>query len=189
MKKIIAVLTVIWVVGFLCPAVYAQPGDADNGEKLYGQQCIYCHRDGGQGGIGPPLVGCSVCDSLESLFDKIDSDMPKLYPPLCTDTCAWDTAAYIFEVLNGDTTPIPEELCPAEAIYGVSSDKTELLRNYRDTILANTSWGQNVIRIYYKWGPAMFHVVKENTKVKETLIRLLDTMLPFIASQLELNKS
>jgi len=79
---------------------YAQMGDATNGASLYAERCASCHGSSGGGDIGPSLIGCGRCDSLEALYEKIDTEMPQGNPEICADNCAWDTAAYIYETLN-----------------------------------------------------------------------------------------
>lgn len=86
---------------FLRSTVTSQGGDPDSGAELYAQKCARCHGSAGEGGIGPSHRGCSICDSLEALFEEIDSEMPRDNPRDCTDTCAYDTAAFIFVNLNG----------------------------------------------------------------------------------------
>jgi glucose/arabinose dehydrogenase len=86
--------------------IHVDAQDADNGADLYAEQCAECHGDNGEGGIGPSHIGCSICDSLEDLIEKIESDMPTTDPEDCTDDCSEDTAAYIFEVFNDNTIVI-----------------------------------------------------------------------------------
>lgn len=83
--------------------VMPQGGDPDQGAAIYSQKCIGCHGSAGEGASGPSLRGCSICDSFEDLFDKINSEMPQDNPNDCIDTCAYDTAAYIFVNLNGNS--------------------------------------------------------------------------------------
>ncbi|MCK4825688.1 hypothetical protein KA005_58615, partial [bacterium] len=153
MKKGLVLLICISITLFLHITVSAGQGDAENGAKLFSQNfCVLCHGASGEGFIGPSLIGCSVCDSQDSLFNKIDSDMPLLDPSLCVDDCAHDVAAYVFEVLNGEGTG---GICATEAIYGEYSPETEILRGYRDNILSKTSEGQEIIRLYYEWSPVI----------------------------------
>ena len=94
-------LILILIMVFVTPASHAQSGDPANGAALYSQKCASCHGETGQGPVS--LIGCNTCDSLESLYNRIDTTMPTSNTTSCIETCAWDTAAYIFEVLNGDT--------------------------------------------------------------------------------------
>ena len=88
---------------FVSSNVIPQGGDPDNGAELYAQKCSRCHGSASEGGIGPSHRGCSICDSLEALFEKINAEMPRDNPRDCTDTCAYDTAAFIFVNLNGNS--------------------------------------------------------------------------------------
>ncbi len=101
MKKISGLFILILALFFLSSNVGPQDGDPNNGADLYAQKCARCHGSDGEGGIGPPLRGCSICDSREALFEEINAKMPRDNPQDCTDTCAYDTAAFIFLNLNG----------------------------------------------------------------------------------------
>ena len=178
MKKGLVFLMSISIVFVFSVTVPAQEGDAVNGALLFSQNfCVFCHGASGQGGIGPSLIGCSVCDSQDSLFNKIDSDMPLLDPSLCVDDCASDTAAYVFEVLNGEGNG---GICPTEAIYGEHSPETEILRGYRDNILSKTSEGQEIIRLYYEWSPIIVKAMGGDEEFKEEVKRIIDGVLLLI---------
>ena len=178
MKKGLVLLICISITLFLHTTDSAGQGDAENGALLFSQNfCVFCHGASGQGGIGPSLIGCSVCDSQDSLFNKIDSDMPLLDPSLCVDDCASDTAAYVFEVLNGEGNG---GICPTEAIYGEYSPETEILRGYRDNILSKTSEGQEIIRLYYEWSPVIVKAMGEDEKFKEEVEKIIDGILLLI---------
>jgi hypothetical protein len=60
-------------------------------------------------------------------------------PPITTTTTT----------VSDTTTTITEERCLAEAVYGEYSQETDLLRNYRDSVLSKTPEGQKIIRLYY----------------------------------------
>lgn len=85
----------------------------EDGAVSYAQTCAACHGETGGGGLGPPLNGCSICDSLQELIVKIESDMPPTDPDACIDDCARNTATYIFSSLNDGTVvtdPITESI-------------------------------------------------------------------------------
>jgi len=189
MKKALFSMIGITTILFLHMAVLAQDGDPDNGAILFSQKCSVCHGESGQGGIGPSLIGCSRCNSADSLFDKIDSDMPFGNPTDCIDTCARDTAAYIFEVLNGGTTGSTtisasstttvdgEGPCPAEELYGEYSEETELLRGFRDNVLSTTPEGQELIRLYYELSPVIVKSIEEDEVFEEEVREMIDGVL------------
>ncbi len=183
MKKGLVLLICISITLFLHITDSAAQGDAVNGASLYSQNfCFLCHGASGQGGIGPSLIGCSVCDSQDSLFNKIDSDMPLLDPSLCVDTCARDVAAYVFEVLNGEGTG---GICPIETIYGEYSSETEILRGYRDNILSKTSEGQEIIRLYYEWSPVIVKTMEKDEELKKKIKEIIDGVLLLIYNQVK----
>lgn len=168
--------------------VSAQQYDAENGATLCYQKCAVCHGASGQGIIGPSLISCSICNSQESLFEKIDPDMPLLNPSVCVDTCARDIAAYIFEVFNGEgttTTTTSNEICTIATIYGEYSPETEILRDYRDNILSKTSEGQEIIRLYYEWSPVIIKAMEEDGKFKKEIKEIIDGVLLLIYNQVE----
>ena len=103
MVKLEALFIVSLALTFLSSNVTPQGGDPDSGAELYVQKCARCHGSAGEGGIGPSHRGCSICNSLEALFEEINSEMPRDNPQGCIDACAYDTAAFIFVNLNGNS--------------------------------------------------------------------------------------
>ena len=107
MRRAVVVLILTGAVVLCGSHASAQRGDATNGASLYSQHCASCHGASGEGGVGPSHVDCSRCESLLSLYEEIDGEMPQNNPGDCVDQCAWDTAAHIFETLNGNAYPAP----------------------------------------------------------------------------------
>ncbi len=70
--------------------------------SIYAQKCGICHGQLGQGGSAPSHINCSLCDSYEKLFDKINREMPYRDPGTCVDECAQQMAQYIFDELNNN---------------------------------------------------------------------------------------
>jgi mono/diheme cytochrome c family protein len=89
MRKIALVLVFGGILGFFIPDSHAQRGDAANGATLYSQNCTTCHGASGEGVSGPSLIGCSLCSSLLSLYEKINAEMPQNNPDACI---AWHNA-------------------------------------------------------------------------------------------------
>ena len=103
MKKAAGLIVLILTLFLISSNTTSQGGDPDNGADLYAQKCARCHGSTGEGEIGPSLKDCSICDSLEPLYDKIKAEMPYDNPQDCIDTCTSDTAAFIFVNLNGNS--------------------------------------------------------------------------------------
>jgi mono/diheme cytochrome c family protein len=114
MKKIIAVVTVVFVTSGLYATVGAQApkksvkdgvyteAQAKRGEALYKEQCAACHGDNLEGsGPMPPLAGADFVKNWKNvgdLFDKIHSSMPASAPGSLTEAQTADIIAYMFSV-------------------------------------------------------------------------------------------
>jgi hypothetical protein len=70
--------------------------------------------------------------------------------------------------------------CTAEKIYGVYSEETKHLRFFRDNVLNKTQEGRELIRLYYKWSPAIVKAMGEDEELKEQMKELIDGILPVI---------
>ena len=68
--------------------------------------------------------------------------------------------------------------CTAEKIYGEYSEEAELLRKYRDEVLSKTPVGQEIIRLYYEWSPAIVKAMEEDEEFKSEVKELIDGILP-----------
>lgn len=85
------------------------------GAALYADQCMVCHGEEGEGGIGPALVDDPRGqDELASLIDRT---MPKNDPGHCTGDCAAEVARFLKEGLTsgalacrGAVDPSPRRL-------------------------------------------------------------------------------
>jgi hypothetical protein len=74
--------------------------------------------------------------------------------------------------ISSTTTTIP--LCPSEAIYGLDSEEVELLRYVRDNIVRETPEGQELIRLYYEWSPAIVRAMEEDEEFKAQVKEMID---------------
>jgi len=72
------------------------------------------------------------------------------------------------------------ETCPIEEIYEDTSDEVRLLRSFRDKVLNKTLEGQEIIRLYYQWSPAIVKIMKEEEKFKEEVKNIVDRILLII---------
>jgi len=75
------------------------------------------------------------------------------------------------------------DLCPTEELYGEDSEETELLRNFRDNVLSKTPEGQELIRLYYQWSPAIVRAMDEDGEFKEEVKEMIDGILPLIGGE------
>ncbi len=75
--------------------------------------------------------------------------------------------------------------CPAHNVYGVHSGESELLRYFRDEILNQTPEGQELIRLYYQWSPAIVKAMDEDEGFKQEIKGIIDNILPMIEKEVE----
>ncbi len=73
-----------------------------------------------------------------------------------------------------------EQPCPIEALYGEHAEKTELLRHFRDNILSQTPEGQELIKLYYEWGPVIVKAMEKDEKFKESVKGVVEGFLSLI---------
>jgi hypothetical protein len=70
--------------------------------------------------------------------------------------------------------------CLAREIYGEHSEEVELLRYTRDNILNRTSEGQELIRLYYEWSPAIGKAIEADEMFKADVREMIDGVLELI---------
>ena len=80
----------------------------------------------------------------------------------------------------GDVCDPYTTICPVEAIYGNGAKQTERLRKFRDYVLSRTLEGQEIIRLYYQWSPAVVKVMKEDEAFKDDMKEMIDGVLRLI---------
>jgi hypothetical protein len=72
------------------------------------------------------------------------------------------------------------DICSLEQIYGEHSEETELLRHFRDNVLSKSPEGQELIKVYYEWSPAIVKVMAADGAFKEDIKNMIDGVLPLI---------
>ena len=77
------------------------------------------------------------------------------------------------------TTTIPKHFppCLSEKIYGENSKKVELLRNLRDNTLRKIPEGREIIKLYYRWSPALVRALEKDDEFKEQMRHSIDRIL------------
>jgi len=70
--------------------------------------------------------------------------------------------------------------CVIEFMYGEDSYEVELLRDYRNSVLAEYSEGQELIRLYYEWSPVIVEVMNEDEEFRVQVKEMIDGVLPLI---------
>ena len=126
--------------------------------------------------------GCCICTSGAICSDEwvaIPSNIPCNGPAACGVACLQSGG---IPLLSFATC---REFCLALQIYGEDSEETELLRNFRDNVLSKTPTGQEIIRLYYEWSPAIVEAMEEDEEFKEEIEEMIDGVLMLIAEEAE----
>jgi hypothetical protein len=76
-------------------------------------------------------------------------------------------------------------ICIFYQIYGENSEEVELLRKYRDKVLSTTPVGQEIIKLYYLWSPAIVQAMEEDETFKREIKEMVNGILPMIREELE----
>lgn len=95
-------------------------------------------------------------------------------PQCCGSTCCRADQMCVDGVC---TEPPP---CLSSTIYDDDSNKVQLLRKYRDEVLSTTPVGQEIIKLYYLWSPAITKAMEEDDTFKREIKELIDGVLPMI---------
>ena len=104
-----------------------------------------------------------------------------------TTTVASDTTTIpssTTSTISGSTTTTVQP-CPTEEIYGEHSEETELLRYLRDNVLSKSPEGQELIRLYYEWSPAIVKAMEEDKAFKQKVEEVLDGIMFLIKGEVE----
>ena len=99
-----------------------------------------------------------------------------------SDTSTTTTAA-------GSTTTTDESsttttsICAMQISYGENSEEVELLRYIRDNVLSKTPEGQEIIKLYYQWSPAIVKAMEEDEVFKEDVKEMIDGVLGLVGGE------
>lgn len=162
--------------------VICQPGELECGETCCGEEeqccddtsCCYINYFtccGGKCCNGGLCCDGVCCNSMEDFCcgDKCCSRREG-YENCCDGQCSKDECP-------GD--------CSLERLYDESSEKVELLRKYRDEVLNTTLVGQEIIRLYYLWSPAIVKAMEADETFKREIKEMIDGILPLIREEVE----
>jgi len=83
------------------------------------------------------------------------------------------------------TTTTTAQSCPTEQIYGEHSEHTELLRYFRDNVLAQTPEEQEIIKLYYQWSPVIVKVMEEDEELKKKVKEMIEGVLGLMKEEAE----
>jgi len=119
---------------------------------------------------------------LVSLPCAIDNSWAQLFACGCRGCCVCTTGTGCSDEWIAIPSNIP---CNGLAACGAAcqqsdSEETELLRNFRDNVLSKTPTGQEIIRLYYEWSPAIVGAMEEDEEFKEEIEEMIDGVLMLI---------
>jgi hypothetical protein len=95
-----------------------------------------------------------------------------------------DIKATLYGMSEAPTTTTTS-VCPTEQIYGEYAEETERLRYLRDNVLGQTPEGQEIIRLYYEWSPAIVVAMEKDEGVKEGMKGMIDGFLELLGGRVE----
>jgi hypothetical protein len=109
-----------------------------------------------------------------------DQSCPPEFPQECADV-GWGIECCVSIV---DCVFLPEDRCTIycvlEQIYGEHSEKTELLRYFRDNVLSQTPEGQEIIKLYYEMSPVIVEMMEKDESFKQEVKHGIDGVLELI---------
>ena len=77
------------------------------------------------------------------------------------------------------------EQCPIVQLFGNHSEATEMLRCLRDEVLNKTPEGQEIIKLYYQWSPALVRAMVGDESFKKEVKKMLDWLVPMIGETVQ----
>ncbi len=99
-------------------------------------------------------------------------------PIITTTTTIFSVSTTSTGGLPTTTTTAPS--CLSTIIYGEHSEETALLRYFRDNVLTQSPEGQEFIRLYYEWSPAIVKAMDEDEAFRAEVKEMLDGVLELI---------
>ena len=112
----------------------------------------------------------SSSTSSTSTTTTIISTTTTMQPPLPTSSSS----------SSSTTTSSFFDICAVVKIYGEHSEQTQSLRYLRDEVLSQTPEGQEIIRLYYQWNPAIVKAMEEDEDFKKDVKEMINGVLPLI---------
>jgi len=137
-------------------------------------KCSTCHRGGTL-----PFIDGAIAQTLENAYLN--------YRLILHDrSFGIHNPGYVERLLDDSINAFiceGNDPCCTEQIYGEHSEQTKLLRYFRDSVLAQTPTGQEIIRLYYQWSPVLVKAMEKDKKFKEEVKALVDEILLMVRTR------
>jgi hypothetical protein len=117
------------------------------------------------------------CEGTDALCNLTMNNATKVTAHFILSAISSTTTSTTTPTTTSTTTSIP---CTANVIYGAHSEETEILRYIRDKVLAQTSEGQEVIKLYYQWTPSIVQAMEADEAYKEEVKEMVAGVLELI---------
>lgn len=161
--------------------------DHDSFNSDHNNDCDICHAEGY---TAPSTAICIQCHPIDDPGECNLVDFHEGFGTdclLCHPECKEvpDTTTTTTIPADSTTTTVATQPCPTEEIYGENSEEVEILRYFRDYTLSTTPEGQEMIRLYYQWSPAIVRIMEEDEDFKKEVKGMVDEILPLIDETVE----
>ena len=70
--------------------------------------------------------------------------------------------------------------CPMVFALGADSKDLNTFRKFRDEVLSKTQAGQEIIKLYYQWSPAIVKAMEQDEAFKKEVKEMIEDILPLI---------
>ncbi len=138
--------------------------------------CTNCHESGvGTGDI--PIESCTVCHTPSAFIAAISPEDHEEATSAATCLGACHTA-------NIDP-PDDDDECPLESALGTENARIDILKQFRNEILASNLSGRMLIKLYYTAAPVLSRAVNSSLVFKQMTVRLIDAIIPAIETTLK----
>lgn len=172
MKKSILVLMV------LCCAVLlgAQNGHAN--AKI--DNCLTCHSFPALGGLHTEVghVNCTSCHAIPGDNATTPAKCAVCHPMGNPGECG-----LVNKHGSGDCATCHTDCasgCPAASMLGAEDARLAKLRDFRDSVLAQSTLGKKIISVYYNNADAINEALDNSPALKAVSLKALESFLPVL---------
>ena len=97
----------------------------------------------------------------------------------CKDECTFQGKG-AFVSAEGDCYRSTCEICPLSYLLGEDDPRLDILRRFRDEVLAETESGREIIDFYYHHEAMITIMLEEFPEMRTSAMEMIETMMPAI---------